>query len=150
MRVPGRKRQQRRAQLQVHLLQQVHGDDRGHRQIGLEQVLLGELRTLGHAGLGGIAAAALHQIGHDLHPQSTRAEAPRRQDDDAPVAGAEVEHEVLRPDLGQFEHGQRDVVGGDDERHLLLRPQRGGRGQAQRQRGQYGANLEPMRLCHVA
>ena len=91
----GFQRQQRGAQLQVDLLQQVHGDHRGHRQIGLEQVLLDEACALGHAGLRGVLAAALDQLGHDLHAQPARAEAPRRQDDDAPVARAEVEHEIL-------------------------------------------------------
>ena len=90
------------------------------REVGREQVLLAELDALGHAGGARRVAALLHQLGHDLDAEAAGAEALRRGDDDAAVAGAEIDHVVGRADAGELEHRQRHLVGRGDEGHLVL------------------------------
>ena len=129
-----RQRQQARPQLQVDGGQQVHRHHAGAAEVGGEQVLLAELDPLLHAGDARQLAALLHQLRHDLDAEAARAEAAGRGDDDAAVAGAEVDHVIGRADGGELEHRQRHLVGRGDERHLVLRRRRRGRGeQADRQ-----------------
>ena len=119
-RVPGASASRRGLQLQVDGRQQVHRHHGGAAEIGGEQVLLAELDPLLHAGGARRCAALGHQLRHDLDAEAAGAEAPRRGDDDAAVAGAEIDHVIGRTDGGELEHRQRHLVGRGDEGHLVL------------------------------
>ena len=109
------------AQLQVHLGQQIHGDDTGRREVGLEQdPALQSARARRHAGALSVGAAPVHQS-RARFPRPGRV-APKllgRGDHDATIARAEIDDVVARASrLARLQHGQRHVVGRGDEGHV--------------------------------
>src|SRR5207253_2036443 len=77
-----------------------------------------EFRARFHARQLRVVAAPLHQAGHDLHAQPARPELLRRGDHDAPVAGAQVDHVILRTHAREPQHRKGHIVGRGDERHV--------------------------------
>ena len=117
----------------------------GLGQVGLEQVLVTELGARFNTGQLGIGPAALHQRGIDLHAHAARAMQLCRRDHDAAVARSQIQHKVLRPDIGDAQHLPGDVVGRGDEGHFFQRM--GRNGQAGQQAG--GDFCESRFICHV-
>ena len=118
----GLQREEPRAQLQVHVGKEIERHDGRLREIGLEKILLAEFRARFHARQLRVVAAPLHQAGHDLHAQPARPELLRRGDHDAPVAGAQVDHVILRTHAREPQHRKGHIVGRGDERHVLGGP----------------------------
>ena len=111
--------QQRGAQLQVQLGQQIQGDDAGGRQVGLEDVALHDARAIGHAGGPGAALGVRHQFGVELDAQRAGAELPRRGDDDLAVARAQVDDVVAPRHAGHLQHARDQRVGRGHPHHVL-------------------------------
>jgi len=88
----------------VHIGQQVARDHRRFAKVGLKQVLLDEARAVGHAFLFRVGIGDLQEVGIEVHPEAARAVLLRRGNDDASVARAEVNHEIVRADFRHFQH----------------------------------------------
>src|SRR4029077_20617410 len=56
-----------------------------------------------------------HQLGVELDAKPARAVFTRRGNDDAPVARAEIRHEVARARAGELQHALDDFSGRGDE-----------------------------------
>jgi hypothetical protein len=63
----------------------------------------------------------LHQAGIEIHAEGARA-APRRGDDDAPVARAQVDQRVAGAHLRDAQHALDDLRRRHDERHRAVVP----------------------------
>ena len=103
MRVPGLRSRIFGRSFRLMSGQQEHRDYGGLRKIGLEEVGLHERRLVGDALLRGVALRQRDHVRVVLDAEGARA-ALGGGDDGAPVAGAEVHHEVRRRDLGEVEH----------------------------------------------
>jgi hypothetical protein len=77
--------------------QQVHGEHGGLADVGLEQVLDGELGAIGHTLQLGRLVRFLHQLLVDVHAEAARAEHLGGREHDAPVARPQVDDESFGP-----------------------------------------------------
>jgi hypothetical protein len=102
------------------LRQQVHRDDARIAEAFLEDVPLYDPDPVGHAFDLRQAAGELRELGVVLDADGPGAERwLGRRDRDPPVTGAQVEHEVLRRDLRDREHGEDHGVEGRHPGHVL-------------------------------
>jgi hypothetical protein len=116
-----------RLQLPEKLGKQVDRDDGGLGNIGLERVVVDEPDLVGDPCRARVLAGPGDEAGVVIDAEAACAEAARRGDDDATVAGAEVDHEVLRPRPGEDEHALDDVLRGGDEGRAQIGILRAGR-----------------------
>ncbi len=116
--------------------QQVHGNDRCLADIGFEQILGEKFDAVPDAGVTRVFFAFRGQLFIEVNAEAARAVLFRRGDRDAPIAGAEIDHKVLRAD---FRHAQHFVHHNLRCRHIghivrELRARRNGEGAKRRQR----------------
>jgi hypothetical protein len=98
-----------RAHHQVHLGQQVDAHDRCPVDIGLVQILRVENGPVGHALPGRVGVRQLHQAHIVIDAEAARPVFLRGGNDHPAIARAQIDHVILRSDLGRVEHGLHDV-----------------------------------------
>jgi hypothetical protein len=98
----------------VDLREEVRRQDRRAGNVGDEEVLREKLGFVGHALALRLAPRVAHERAVELDAKPARPPLLRSRDDDAPVARAEIDHEILGAYPGDFEHGVDDVGWGGD------------------------------------
>ena len=99
----GLETENRRAKREVETGQEEHGDHRRLGKIAPQDVRLDKVSPFADSLSGSIALRQGNQVGVVLDAERTSATL-RRGDDDAAVAGAEVDHVILRRYLRQVQH----------------------------------------------
>ena len=115
----GLERKQLRAQLDIQRREQIQRDDRGVAQVGLEEVGLAERDAVGHPLTARLLAAGEHEVGAVLDAAGARAPQLGRGDGNAPVARAEIDHEIVRPDARHLEHSRHRRIRGGNPHDVL-------------------------------
>ena len=90
--------------------QQVHGDDVGLADVGLEQVLQLEDRAVADARLLGVGAGLLDTHRIEIDAERTRAVLGGRGHRDAAVTRAEIDVIFAGPDLAELQHPVDDLL----------------------------------------
>ena len=101
--------EQARAQVEIDQRQEIGRHHVGLAEVGVEQVLHREGRAVADAGLGGVGDGFLDELRVEVDAEGARA-ALRRGDDDAAVAGAEVDQVFAGLDLRHVEHALDHVL----------------------------------------
>ena len=117
--------------------------------VGGQHVALHEARPGRNLCQLSILARLLDQRAVELDAEAARAELLRRGDDDAAVARAEVDHQVVGTRLGHLQHALDNVGRRGDERRPPLVSVRGGVGERKRQ-GQKRENSPHLRSFRIS
>ena len=94
-----------RAQPQIDLGGEIEGEHVGLGERGFEQILAAEGDAAGDPGGAGVRLGFADPGRIDVDAEAAGAEAAGGGDQDPAVAGAEVDHMIAGPDLGEAEHG---------------------------------------------
>ncbi len=108
-----------RPQLHVDRRQEIHGEDRRLGEIGHEDIALGDLRLAQNPGRLRIALGKRDHVGVVFDPERAGAEFFRCGDCDLAVAGAQIDHIVLRLRLRHVQHAFDDLVRRRHPYHVL-------------------------------
>jgi hypothetical protein len=121
----------------VDEVQEHHG---GGREIDSECVLTLETGQMGDAGEGRVGPGLLDPIRFDVDAHAVSSAIAGRGNDEPTVATSEVEHDIARLNLGQFEHAGDDIGRrGDVRREDVERCVRHGYGEQLGERDQQSA-----------
>jgi hypothetical protein len=96
--------------------EQIDGHHARRRDVRSKDICVLERHSIGDAGLERVVARFPHQAGIDLDAEAARAEFLRGGDDDASVAGAQIDHHIVRSGVRKLQHAMHDLVRRGDER----------------------------------
>ena len=118
----GLRREEPGTQLDVHLRQQVHGDDGRLVETGIEEVPLIERDPVGNARALRVLVALRDALGIDIHAEAAGAVLPGGRDHNAAIPRAEIDQVVLRERgaLGEVVSAE-ELVGGEGVHDRLVR-----------------------------
>ncbi len=108
------------AELLVDRGEQIQRHHRRLADVGLEEVPLPELDEIGHAGLLGVLAGLLDEVGVDLNADPLRPVLPRCADYDASVSAPEIVDDIRFVHVGQLQHAVDDRLGRRHVGHVRL------------------------------
>jgi hypothetical protein len=102
--------EQLRAQFHVDPRQQVHGDDRRFAEIGFEEIALIKRNLVQHTGRFGVFVCLADTLGIEVDAEAARAMFLCGRNDDAPVAGTEVDQVILGSHFRNLQHALHHLL----------------------------------------